>query len=84
MASKTDAMRKFVIAIYIFCVAQFIFIFILTLIFKYLDKKLLLMLSAIIGIVLSSVVRRSYQAHLVDESTKPLDEKTLKELSKDD
>ena len=84
MTSKTDSLKKFVRAIYIFCMAQFIFVFILTLIFKHLDKKLLLMLSAIVGIVLSSVVRRSYQAHLVDESTKPLDEKTLKELSKDD
>ena len=84
MTSKKDAMKKFVTAIYAFCAAQFIFVFILTLILKYLDKKLMLMLSAIVGIVLSSVVRQSYHAHLVDESTKPLDEKTLKELSKDD
>jgi len=84
MSSKTDNTKKFVQAIYVFCVVQFILVFILTLIFKYLDKKLLLMISAIMGIVLSSVVRRSYYKSLLDRSMKPLDERTMKEYFKDD
>ena len=74
--------RSVVIGLYIFCGGQFLFVFYLTSVYPELDRKTMLMLSAVIGIILSGVIRRSYQAYLLHESTKPLDEKTLREIDK--
>ncbi len=75
--------EKCVLAVYAICVIQFIGVFIYTATTPAVDKKLLLTLSAVGGLVISSAVRQMHHAYKLEDSTKPLDEQTLKEMDKE-
>ena len=65
--------------IYGVCIGQFILALILTTIVPTLDKKLTMLVSAILGILISGAARRSYSGFLVHESTRPLDINAVKD-----
>lgn len=82
-----DAEKKvelFTRVLYAFCVLQFVFFAIFTSTVTYLDKKLVLTLSAVFGLVLASFVRQSHHAYMLKESSKPLDEGVFNAPPQDD
>lgn len=60
--------------IYAGCIAQFIAFIILTNVFNFLNQKLLILLSAVFGIVVAHLARNVIWDYIVDRSSKPLDE----------
>ncbi len=84
-ASFDDKNKMFIAVAYAFCIVQFILVLVITMVYPHFDKKLMLGLSAILGILISGNVRRIYKQHRFDESMKPLDDllKDFKENKSD-
>ena len=65
--------------IYGICVGQFALAMILTSVVSTLDKKLVMLASAILGILAAGAARRSYIEFQVNESNKSVDPNFLKD-----